>query len=94
MSETRIIVGPRKAGQLRTLVQGPAGPSGSGDKSYTHTQLIPSASWTVTHGLGKNPAVSVVDSAGSAVVGDIVYVNINTVTLTFSAAFAGQAFFN
>jgi hypothetical protein len=28
MSETRIIVAPRKAGQIRTLVQGPAGPQG------------------------------------------------------------------
>lgn len=61
---------------------------------YTHTQNASSSVWVVTHGLKKNPAVSIVDSAGNEVEGDVFYNDINTVTLTFSAAFSGKAFCN
>lgn len=64
------------------------------DKHYTHTQSSAAAEWTVTHNLGKHPAVSVVDSAGTEVVGDVEYIDINTCKLIFSAAFSGKAYFN
>lgn len=67
---------------------------GEGDKAFTYTQATPSATWTITHNLGKYPAVSIVDSAGSAVVGDVEYIDANTVTITFQSAFAGAAYFN
>ena len=65
-----------------------------GDKTYNHQQAVPSAQWIVTHGLNKYPSVSVVDSAGSSVVGDVLYDSLNQVTITFSAPFSGNAFFN
>jgi hypothetical protein len=65
-----------------------------GDKTYNHQQAVPSAQWVVTHGLNKYPSVSVVDSAGSSVVGDVLYDSLNQVTITFSAPFSGNAFFN
>jgi len=46
----------------------------------------------VVHNLGRKPAVVVVDSGGSQVLGDVAYVDQNTVTLTFTAPFGGQAF--
>ena len=70
------------------------GLKGGGDKNYVHTQSTPAASWTVSHILGKRPAVVVVDSAEDVVYGDIQYINDNTVTLTFSGAFSGKAYFN
>lgn len=70
------------------------GLKGGGDKNYVHTQSTPAASWTVSHNLGKRPAVVVVDSAEDVVYGDIQYINDNTVTLTFSGAFSGKAYFN
>lgn len=79
--------------QGQTGPQGIPGTAGS-DLNYTHTQLTPSASWTVTHNLGKRPAVAVVDSAGSSVVGEVTYLDDNTVQLDFSGAFAGIAYFN
>ena len=39
-----------------------------GDKTYEHVQSATSASWVVTHGLNKNPSVTVVDSAGTTVI--------------------------
>lgn len=64
------------------------------DLSYVFTQSTPSTSWTVTHNLNKYPSVTVVDSAGTVVIGQVVYNSINQCTLSFTAAFSGKAFFN
>lgn len=66
----------------------------SGDKNYSHVQGSPSSSWSITHSLNKYPAITVFDSSGNEVEGDVVYSNLNQVVLTFSAAFAGTASFN
>jgi len=78
---------------LDSLV-GPMGPSGSAAASYTHDQAVVSDTWTVVHNLGFKPNVSVFDSAGSEVEGDIEHVDVNTVVLTFTAAFGGTAIFS
>lgn len=64
------------------------------DKRYVHTQNTASSVWTVNHDLDKFPSITVVDSAGSIVVGEVEYNNENNVTLTFSAAFSGVAYLN
>ena len=66
----------------------------SGDKNFVFTQAASSAVWTVTHDLNKYCAVSVVDTAGTVVNGRVEYDSLNQVTITFSAAFSGQAFCN
>jgi hypothetical protein len=38
--------------------------------------------------------VAVVDSAGSVVFGDVVYISANVVSITFVAAFGGKAYLN
>lgn len=69
--------------------------SAGGDKTYVHDQGSPSASWEVQHNMNKNPSVTIVDSIGMVVHGDIEYVDKNNVTITFeSGSFSGQAFFN
>ena len=78
-----------ETGKYRVLEGG-----GEVDKTFAYTQATPAATWTITHNLGKYPAVSIVDSAGSAVVGDVEYIDDNTVTITFQSAFAGAAYFN
>ncbi len=65
-----------------------------GDKTYAYPQDVPLAQWVVTHNMNKYPSVSVVDSAGSAVVGEVLYDSLNQVTINFSAPFSGKAFFN
>ncbi len=64
------------------------------DLTYVHNQAVPSATWVVAHGLGKYPAVTVIDSSGSEVEGDVIYDSVNQTTLVFSAAFSGTATFN
>lgn len=70
---------------------GPAGPAGSGSANFRYVQSTPAAVWTIVHGLPFDPNVTVVDSSGAQVEGDVVYVG-NTVVVTFSAAFSGNAY--
>lgn len=62
--------------------------------TFVYQQLSPSASWVITHNLGNFPSVTIIDSSGNKVFGDITYTDANTVTLTFSAAFTGTAYLN
>lgn len=71
-----------------------AGLKGGGDKNYVHVQNTSSATWTVSHNLGKKPSVVIVDSADDVVHGEITYSDDNNVTLTFAGAFSGKAYFN
>lgn len=59
---------------------------------YVYTQNSPSSVWTITHGLGFIPNITVVDTAGTVIEGSYNYVNPTTVQLTFAAAFAGKAY--
>lgn len=65
-----------------------------GDKEYVHEQNSSSNTWTINHGMNKYPSVSVQDSAGTTVIGEITYNDKNTITLTFSGAFSGKAYLN
>ena len=64
------------------------------DKNYVHNQVTVSSTWVVAHNLNKFPSVTVVDSAGTTVVGEITHNSINQATITFSAPFSGKAYFN
>jgi hypothetical protein len=67
-------------------------PPTGGPLAYVHNQGAASAAWTIPHNLGWYPNVTIQDSSGSTVEGEIVYSNPNTITVTFSAAFAGVAY--
>ena len=61
--------------------------------AYTHHQAEASSSWTVVHGLGFNPNIVVLDSAGSRISGeDVTYEDVNTLTLSFAIPFGGTAY--
>jgi hypothetical protein len=66
----------------------------SADLYLEYQQIAPAAVWTIVHNLNKYPNVSVVDSAGNWVIGDVAYVSGNILTVRFSAAFAGTAYLN
>lgn len=65
---------------------------GSQELGYVHIQENASATWSVTHGLGFVPNITVVDTAGTVVEGSYNYPNSNTVVLTFIGAFSGRAY--
>lgn len=77
----------------RATLVGPQGPPGQAD-TYVHTQISPTINWTIDHDLGKYPSVTIVDSAGSTIVGEVTYINNNQVLVSFTAAFAGTAYLN
>jgi len=64
------------------------------DKYYAHNQTIASDAWVVNHDLNKYPSVTITDSANDQVEGEIHYNGVNSLTVTFSAPFAGKAYLN
>ena len=66
----------------------------TGDKDFTYIKSTPDSVWEITHDLDKYPSVTVVDSAGSVVMGDITYTSKSAIKITFSAAFSGKAYLN
>lgn len=63
--------------------------------TFTFEQEIPSDTWVIQHNLGRNPNVTVVDSAGAVQVPDeINYDTDNQITVKFLGSFAGKAFLN
>jgi len=62
------------------------------DIAYAHTQGTASATWTILHNLDFYPNVTVQDSGGTIVEGEVTYTNRNQVVLTFTAAFSGKAY--
>jgi hypothetical protein len=65
---------------------------GEGALSHVHVQSTPAATWNITHSLAFYPNVTVVDSAGDEVIGDIRYVSASLVTASFRGAFSGTAY--
>lgn len=63
-------------------------------QTYTYVQHSASERWVIEHDLGKHPSVTVVDSAGSIVMGDVEYINENFIIITFQGAFSGRAYLN
>ena len=86
------------AGPVGTGVPGPPGPtgpaglSGAAAASYEHVQNAVSDTWTIVHNLGFRPNVTTFDSGGSVVEGDVSYLDLNTVIVRFTSAFAGGAY--
>ncbi len=62
--------------------------------TFTWNQSSAQSVWTITHNLGRYPSVTVIDSSGAEVEGDVVYVDGNLLTATFTAPFSGEAYLN
>lgn len=63
-------------------------------QGYTHYQVSPSTTWTITHNLEKRPSVTVVDSGGNVLIGDVQYLSDNQIKITFTTALSGTAYLN
>lgn len=64
----------------------------SGGTQYIHHQDVPAALWNITHNLVGFPLVAVVDSANRVGIGDVRYIDMNSLTVEFSAGFSGKAY--
>jgi hypothetical protein len=70
------------------------GGGGGSDAYFPYSQVAPSATWVVTHNLNKRPSVTVVDSGGNVVEGDVFHNSANQLTISFTVAFSGTAYLN
>ena len=61
---------------------------------YIHEQGFSSTTWNINHGLGKYPSVTVVDSGGNWMIGEVYYKNENEIILRFTYEFSGKAYLN
>ena len=68
--------------------------STQGTPTFIFNQGVPASTWNIQHNLGKFPSITVVDTAGTVVMGQYDYVDNNNITLTFAAGFAGKAYLN
>lgn len=64
------------------------------DKNYKHTQIQASKTWNIKHNLKKIPSVTVIDSGGNEVIGNIKHLSENELIITFSHEFSGSAILN
>lgn len=64
------------------------------DKNYVHVQNVAAITWTVNHNLDKFASATMVLSTGQKGYGDIVYIDENTLTITFAGAETGKAYIN
>jgi len=71
-------------------------PKGQTDKNYVSPNINFSAGVAepITHNLNKFPSVTVVDSGGSHIVGDVQHINENSFTITFTASFQAKVYAN
>lgn len=63
-------------------------------KTYIYSTLESSKVWEIQHPLNKYPSVTIVDSAGSVVYGNVEYLSESLVKITFTGAFNGKAYLN
>jgi len=81
---------------VRTVVNNVTVTTGSiaqgATKRYVHSQGSASSTWTISHSLGGRPQVTIVDSAGTVVYGEIQYLSNTEIRILFSAAFSGYAY--
>lgn len=61
-------------------------------RRHVHNQQVPVEIWNITHTLGGYPAVTVVDSASTIVIGEVSYISTSQVRVSFSAPFSGYAY--
>ena len=64
------------------------------DANYVHDQAQPSSIWTINHPLNKKVSVTIIDTAGTVIEGEVIINNGSQVTITFNAPFSGIAVLN
>ena len=64
------------------------------DKNYVYFQDVASDLWEIKHNLDKFPSVTVIDSAGSEVIGEVEYIDSNNLKIKFAGGFSGKATLN
>lgn len=86
--------GNMESEEYYSIVAWPYNKGETNDKHYTHNQGAASATWNITHNLGKHPSVSVVLSTNVQGYGKVTYIDNNNLTIAFSGPETGKAYMN
>ena len=62
--------------------------------SFVYNQSVAEQEWIVNHGMGKRPSVTTVDSTDRIVVGEVNYIDNETLVITFKYPFKGKVYLN
>ena len=63
-------------------------------ETFVHDQSTTATTWTVTHNLGRRPAVMAFDSVNREILGRVDHVSDNELTIEFNQATSGKAYCN
>ena len=63
-------------------------------KGHVHDQQLASDRWVIDHELDKFPSVSVMDTGGNLIMGDVEYVSRSRLIIHYNFAFSGTAALN
>lgn len=66
--------------------------SAGNTRRQVHTQAAASTTWNVAHSLGGRPSITIVDTAGTIVIGEVTYISDSQITVEFTSAFSGFAY--
>lgn len=82
-----ILIGQMSSADLKLYGEG-------NPETYVFEQKVASTLWHIKHNLNKFPSVTVVDSAGSIVVGEVIYIDKEILEISFSGGFSGVCYLN
>ena len=68
--------------------------SGVGDKNFVFTQAVASNTWVIQHNLNKFPSVTSVNINNIEMYGEVVFTDVNNLTINFTSASSGKAYIN
>lgn len=87
-------IAPMTEIKVTVLGSGPRGEPGPAADTFIHNQIVSAQEWTIFHNLEKFPSVTIVDSSGNVVLGNVRYIDNMSILLTFTAPFSGRAYIN
>ena len=64
------------------------------DKNFVFNQAVASSTWTIQHNLNKFPSVTSVNINDFEMFGEVEFIDLNNLTITFTGASSGRAFIN
>lgn len=94
LANEKLVADARNYQQILTNANIMTNSSSTPDKAFVFEQEEPSNEWTIEHGMEKHPSVSIVDEDGMLIMGDVQYIDTNTIKLSFAIEFAGKAYLN
>ena len=76
------------------IVAYPAAAVDQGDKNFVFTQAVASNTWVIQHNLNKFPSVTSVNVNNIEMFGEVVFADVNNLTINFTSASSGKAYIN